>query len=111
VPLTLQLFADAFEIVQLTVGDDVEAMVLVRDGLITRLEIDDAEPRVTEAGAAVRRPVVLRIGPTMSQRLRAACDRVGADAAVFRHCRNNSTHSPMIDRVGGASRERAIRNA
>ena len=44
--LTLELTPDSLEIVELAVGHDAEPAILVDDGLIAGLEVDNAQPRM-----------------------------------------------------------------
>ena len=82
--VALERLANPLEVVELTVGDDAQPFVLVGDRLIAGFEIDDAQARVAEPGAAVRRrPDVLRVRPAMAQpssrqgeRLARRCHRV-----------------------------------
>ncbi len=52
--LGFQAPADRLEVVELAVDDDVERFVFVGDRLIAGGQVDDAQPRVPEAGAPVR---------------------------------------------------------
>ncbi len=53
-PLGFQAPADRLEVVELAVDDDVERLVFVGDRLIAGGQVDDAQPRVSEARAPVR---------------------------------------------------------
>ena len=54
--------ADALEVVELAVDDDLQPFVFAGDGLITATQVNDAQPRVTEANALVGRTVDVLAG-------------------------------------------------
>ena len=85
--------ADPLEVVELAVGDDAQPAVFVGDRLIAGLEIDDAQPRVAEAGAAIERgPDVLGVRTSMTQPPRRARDRLSVNSTVSRNRRNYPAH-------------------
>jgi hypothetical protein len=50
----LEFAALPLEVIKFAINDDADALVFVRDRLIARRQIDDAQPRVPEPGALVR---------------------------------------------------------
>jgi hypothetical protein len=67
----------ALEVVELAVDDDVDPLVLVRDRLVAGPEVDDREPRMPEAHAAIRRdPLPVPVGPAVIERARGAAQGV-----------------------------------
>jgi glycosyltransferase involved in cell wall biosynthesis len=100
----LQLGADRLEAVELAVDDDLDRAVLVRDRLITGLEIDDGEPRVCQAGAAIRRdPAPPPVGAAVVE------DGHGGFQAFGRHrlARRHHGHEPA-HRIDSRSRVSAL---
>ena len=80
-------------VVELTVHDDVELLILVGDRLVAGGEVDDAEPRVPHAHPSVRRdPLSLPVGAAVVQRLGGAPERVGGDRAVAGEDRDDAAH-------------------
>src|SRR5207249_12043040 len=77
---------------------DGNGPVLVVDGLAAGDEVDDAEPAVSERGAAARRDVLaLAVGPAMGERTSHRAKRLGIDGAVpvqrdRKSTRLNSSH-------------------
>ena len=73
-----ELFAQLLEVVDLAVADDGDCAVLVRDRLITGLEIDDAEaPEAqTDAGREVE---ALAVGAAMAQTVGHPLEHVAVD--------------------------------
>jgi hypothetical protein len=94
----LELALDALGVVQLAVDDDVHAAVFARDRLVARSEIDDAQSRVSESGATVRRDsLLLTVGPACSQAFGAALEiRWRYDSARGEH-RNDPAHRDSLD--------------
>ena len=67
-PRGFQAAADRLEVVELAVDDDVERLVFVGDRLIAGGQVDDAEPRVSEARTPVgRRPSRLVVRAAMHE--------------------------------------------
>src|SRR5271165_5102308 len=67
-PLTLQKCAQFLVVIDFSVENNLDAFVLVRDGLMTTLQVDDREPPETKtnrAGDIV--PII--VGPAMVQRV------------------------------------------
>ena len=63
-----QLALDALVVVELAVDDDVQAFVFVGDRLIAGCQVDNAQPRMPQRDAAVRRdPMPLAVRPAMVQ--------------------------------------------
>jgi predicted dinucleotide-binding enzyme len=92
----LELVTDALEVVELAVGDEVKAAVLVRHRLITGDEVDDAEARVTEAGpAGLRGPDALGVRPTVMEASRRAAKRVGGNGTTAADSRDDSAHGVL----------------
>src|SRR6185503_13834224 len=88
-----QLALDPLEVVKLPVHHDVPAAVLARDRLVARGEVDDAEPCVAEADAAVRGdPVPLPVGAPVVQSGGGVGQGDGRDAAVRVVDRNDAAH-------------------
>ncbi len=64
----LQPGSDLLEVVELAVGDETQRVILGGNRLIAGREIDDAQPRMAQADAAVpRHPHVLRVRPAVAQ--------------------------------------------
>jgi hypothetical protein len=83
----------ALVVVKLAVDDDVERLVLVRDRLVAGRQVDDAEARVSEADALVRRdPLLLAIRPAMVQCVGGARENVGRDRTGARENGDDSAH-------------------
>jgi hypothetical protein len=79
-PARLQLGADALEVVEFAVHDDVDRPIFVGDRLVAGGEIDDREPGVAECGATVgRHPVLPAVGAAVVERRRSGQHRLGAD--------------------------------
>ena len=71
----------------------MQPLVLVRDGLITGRQVDDAEPRVAESGAPVPvDPDVLRVGSAMLKPPGRPVERLGRHATSARYCRYDAAH-------------------
>src|SRR6185437_8891260 len=88
-----QLALDPLEIVELAIDDDMQPLVFVGDGLIACLEVDNAEPRVSEGDAAMRsNPVPLAIRPAMVQGLHTPLERSDRNGAAAREHGDNATH-------------------
>src|SRR5262245_4303598 len=69
----LELALHALVVVEFAVDDDVEPLVLVGDRLIARVQVDDAEPRVSEADVPVRcDPESTSVRPAMGEPPRGA---------------------------------------
>ena len=83
----------ALVVVELSVDDDVEALVLVGDRLIAGVEVDDAEARMPEPDTAMRRdPVSAPVRPAMVERPRRSFQRLCIDRIVGREQRIRMTH-------------------
>ena len=54
-PAPFQFPALPFEIIEFPVHDDVNSAILVGERLVSRRQIDDAQPRMTQAHMAVGR--------------------------------------------------------
>ena len=80
-------------VVELAVDDDVECLVLVRDRLVAGRQVDDAETRVPEADALMRRdPLLLAVGPAMVKRVCGTRENVGRDRTGARENGDDSAH-------------------
>ena len=74
----LQIAPLPFEVIKLTVDDDMNAFVLVRDRLIPGCEVNNAQPRVTETDALIgRKPYALIIWTAMMEGFRGTIQRLG----------------------------------
>src|SRR5690349_23505071 len=89
----LELPLDLFVSVELAIHNKMDRSVFIRDRLIARSQINDAEPRMTERNAAVaRNPLTLPIGPAMMQAPGGALDVRGRYRLASRiHC-DDSAH-------------------
>ena len=93
VPLALELRADALEVVELAVVNQVKPAVLARDRLVARRQVDDAETRVPEPNATARlEPDALRVRPAMGEATSRAMKGVGGHSAATRNCCNDAAH-------------------
>src|SRR5262249_20263290 len=76
----LELALHALVVVEFAVDDDVEPLVLVGDRLIARVQVDDAEPRVSEADVPVRcDPEPASVRPAMVEPPRGAFQHLRVD--------------------------------
>ncbi len=89
----LQLAADALEIVELSVHDDLDGAVLVGDGLIPGGEIDDRQPGVAQRHETViGPPVPSSVRSSMVQRGGRRPHGLRIDGVVAREHRGDSAH-------------------
>src|SRR5262245_46711422 len=93
----LELALHALVVVELTVDDDVQALVLVCDRLIAGVQIDDAEPRMPEADAAMRGdPVPAAVRPAMIEALGGSLQRPRVDRIAAGQERDDATHCARV---------------
>src|SRR5215218_3066302 len=97
VPVALELGANALEVVELAVVNEVELGVFVRDRLVAGREVDDAQPGVAEsrAGTGVD-PDALGVGTAMIETPGRAMERVGGDAAPAGNSCNDAAHMNLL---------------
>ncbi len=90
----LELGADALEVVELAVDDDVERLVLVGDRLIAGGQVDDAQPRVPEARAPVRgRPRRLVVRAAMNETPRGGENAIRRNTTPTGYRRDDTAHA------------------
>jgi len=90
----LELRLHSLVVVELAVGDDPHASILAGDGLIAGREVDDAEARVAERGAAARvDPSLLTVGAAMLQRADGAIQGLDRDLAALTKDCNDAAHA------------------
>ena len=83
----------ALVVVELAVHDHVEALVLVRDRLVARREIDDAEPRMAEPDPAVRRdPLPPPVRTAVMECGSGGGESFGRDGLLVREHRDDAAH-------------------
>ena len=83
VPALLELASLTFEIVELTVYNDVDAPVFVGNRLIAGGEIDNAQTGVTQTDPLViGNPNLLMIRPAMNEGFRSALKRLSRNTAA-----------------------------
>src|SRR5262249_49333367 len=93
----LELALHALVVVELAVDDDVEALVLVRDRLIAGMQVDDAEPRMPEADAAMRGdPLPAAVRPAMIEALRRPFQRLRVDRTAAGKERDDAAHCALV---------------
>ena len=93
VSLLLELAADPLEVIELAIRDDVKPLVFVRDGLVTRRQVDDAQSGVAESGATTSvYPNALRIGPAMLEPPGRPVERLRRHPASARYGRYDPAH-------------------
>ena len=93
-PLGLQAAADRLEVVELAVDDDVERLVFVGDRLIAGGQVDDAQPRVSEARTPVRGgPGCLVVRAPMNEAPRGGENAVRRDATPTGYRRDDTAHA------------------
>src|SRR5688572_31152873 len=86
VTLSLELRADALEVVELAVVHEVDPAVLARNRLVARRQVDDAETGVPEPDATARlEPDTLRVGTAMDEATSRAMKGVGGHSAATRN--------------------------
>ena len=98
-PSSLELSPKRPEVVYLAVEDDLDGAVLVRHGLVARLEVDDFQARVTQGASARRRTVArLPIRTPVSQRVRHDSDVIesGMPSTAEMDDPDNPTHRLTI---------------
>ena len=92
VSLRFELGADALEVVELAVDDDVQPTVLARDRLVA-LGVVDHQQRVAQSDPAARgNPGALRVRPTMPQGTGGAAESCRVDGSVTGQDRCNTAH-------------------
>jgi hypothetical protein len=82
-------------VVDLSVLDDVQRAVLVRDRLIARLEVDDREPSRRECDPVVAE-LAEAVGAAMHERSAHGDDTVGNCRAVCRHDAADPAHGRSV---------------
>ena len=96
----LELTLDSLIVVELPVHDDMSSLILAGDRLITGTKIDDAESRVSEPYASVRRdPGALAIGPALDQSTRRTFEIVWRDGSARRKQRDDAAHGSSWTRL------------
>ena len=74
----LQLTSLALKVIELAVDNDMKLFVLVRDRLIAGRKVNDAQPRMTETDALIRRqPGALAVWTTVVKAVRGALQPLG----------------------------------
>jgi len=89
-------------VIQLAVQHDPHAPVLVRHGLGTQLQIDDAQPAVTEGrGSALEKPETAPVGSPVRERLRETFDQRPHVAAPIPSYRSRDAAHAYIRSLSG----------
>src|SRR5215472_5295141 len=89
----LELLLDRLITVEFAVHNNAKASIFVGDGLISGRQIDNAEPRVAEADAAIScNPMALAVRTTMMEALRCFHQRLRRYPTVLRKNCNDSAH-------------------
>src|SRR5262249_34729976 len=111
VAAVLEVALDALEVVELAVRDDAQLPVLVRDRLVAGREVDDAEARVPQPDASMRRdPAALGVGPAVEEAARGAQEGLLGDRLAFGEHRDDAAHRGppprcVMSRCGAADNE------
>jgi hypothetical protein len=96
VPALLEFGPDPLEIVELAVDDDMDGLVFIGDRLVTRGEVDDREPRVTQGNPTIGSdPVGASIWAAVVQHIRPRAHRVGSDGGVAGENGSDSAHQRL----------------
>ena len=99
-----QLLLVALVVVELAVHDHVDRLILVRDRLVARGEVDDREPRMPHANAPVRRdPLALAVGAAVVEGEGGAAQRFARDRGGAREHGDDSAHGACSLLGGGGS--------
>src|SRR4029450_10315265 len=104
----LELALHLLVVVELSVDDDVQALVLVGDRLIASMQVDDAEARMPETDTAMRRdPVSTPVRPAMVESPRRSFQRLRIDRITMGgEQRHDAAHSerPYYESRGSVQR-------
>src|SRR5260370_32913966 len=94
VPMPLECFLYFFVAVQFTVHNDSQTFILVRNGLVTGCQVNNAEACMSQAHATVgRNPTTLILWTPMPKRIGCLFEKCFVDGTRARKYCNNSTHS------------------
>src|SRR4029450_5624339 len=104
----LELALHLLVVVELSVDDDVQALVLVGDRLIASMQVDDAEARMPETDTAMRRdPVSTPVRPAMVESPRRSFQRLRIDRITMGgEQRHDAAHSECSYYESGGSVQR-----
>lgn len=92
-----QFPSHAIVFVEFTVDNDVQALILVCDRLITRFKVDDAQACMTHAYLAISpHPESVTIGPPVAHRVRTTRDRLSRHWRTGRKRRNETAHASIL---------------
>src|SRR5262245_60657363 len=86
-PALLEFASDLFEVVELTVDDQVQPFVLVREWLIARCQINDAQTSMSKSDASVGcEPLPLPVWPAVCQPLSCDLQDLGVGTLAGEEC-------------------------